>query len=174
MELKVDFENCKLMRKVRLTIGDWSNDGHEKSEYFIYSVNKDVTELREAYKNSCKLTGVQFNHSENYTGLAELDEKMCICVQYEENQPSKKAVDALKAHGIDVDKYFDDIDEEEGTGSFNPEGLAEVIMEFIKLSIPDLQFEEASFKKSKVNRIPPINGWWIDELNVSFGYGLFD
>lgn len=174
MELKVNFENHKLMRKVKLTIGDWSRDGHEKSEYFIYSVNKDVSEIREAYKSSCKLTRVQFNHGENYTGLDKLVEEMCICTEYEDNQLSKKVADVLKSHGINVDIYFDDIDEEEGTGSFNPEGLAELIMEFIKLSIPDLQYKEASFKKSKVDNIPPINGWWNRELNCQFGYGLFD
>jgi hypothetical protein len=52
------------------------------------------------------------------------------------------------------------------------EGFAELIMAFIKISVPDLIWEEASFKRSELKTIEPINGWWNDELNVAFGYGL--
>ncbi len=49
--------------------------------------------------------------------------------------------------------------------------FALLIMEFIKLSLTDLTYEEAYFKKSELKTIPPINGWWNNALN--FGYGLF-
>ena len=54
--------------KVKLTLGDWSNDGHGKYEEIIYKSNYPVSVIRQSYKDSCKLTGVQFNHNEDYTG----------------------------------------------------------------------------------------------------------
>ena len=57
------------MERVKLTIGDWSQDGHNQYEEFVYESNKSVHEIRQAYKDSCKLTGISFNHNEDYTGL---------------------------------------------------------------------------------------------------------
>lgn len=42
------------MSKVKLSIGDWSQDGHNQSEDFVYEVNKTVSEIRQGYKDSCK------------------------------------------------------------------------------------------------------------------------
>ena len=47
------------MRKVKLVIGDWSGDGHGQSEEFVFETNKTVEEIGQAYKDSCKLTGLQ-------------------------------------------------------------------------------------------------------------------
>ena len=46
------------MEKIRVVIGDWSEDGYNQSDEFIYSVNKTQKELQDGYKASCKLTGV--------------------------------------------------------------------------------------------------------------------
>ena len=54
---------------MKLTIGDWSKDGHNRMEHYYLNSNYDVHQVREAYKNSCKKTGVTFNHNEDYTGL---------------------------------------------------------------------------------------------------------
>lgn len=152
------------MGKVRLSIGDWSEDGHNQSEDFVYEVNKTVEEIRQAYKDSCVLTGLQFNYNENYSGLPEHNSygtDRHICTEYEEYEATDLAKEILSEHGLD--------------GNFNGvEGFAELVMGFIKLSLPDLTWEEASFKKSELkNDIPAINGWWNKELNHGFGYGLF-
>ena len=42
-------------------------------------------------------------------------------------------------------------------------------MQFIALSMPeDFKYEFFEIESD------PINGWWNNELNVQFGYGLFD
>jgi hypothetical protein len=41
--------------------------------------------------------------------------------------------------------------------------------EFVKLSLPDLIIN----KIAEDNSIPVINGYWNDNLNVQFGYGLY-
>jgi hypothetical protein len=48
----------------------------------------------------------------------------------------------------------------------------ELILNFIKLSLPGFQWEEASYKRSELRKIPSLNGYG-PELNVQFGYGLY-
>lgn len=158
--------------KVKLTIGDWSEDGHNQYDQFVFEVNKDVSEIRQAYKDSCKLTGYQFNHNQDFTGLNlkwPESESRQICTEYEEYSISDEASEKLLEFGIDV--ISDDSDFVDYT---DPETFANLIMEFIKLSLPDLTWEEASYKNSELRDMAPINGWWNKELNVQFGYGLYD
>ncbi len=152
--------------KVKITIGDWSQDGHEEYDEFVFDSNKTVHEIRQAYKDSCKLTGLQFNYNKNYTGLPEHNSygtDRHICTEYNENEITDLALNILKEHGIDINVDKLDIDV-----------FLKLLIDFIKLSLPDLVLEEAAFKKSELREIPAVNGWWNDELNVGFGYGLYD
>ena len=161
--------------KVKLTIGDLSQDGHNQYDEFVYEVNKSVEEIRQAYKDSCKLVGIQFNRNEKYTGI-KYDWKQSrnyeCCTEYEDSRMRSNIVQKLKAVGFDANKFsLEEVEDEDLY--FDVEGFAEMIMAFIKLSIPDLTYEEAAFKKSELNAMPAINGWWNPELNVQFGYGLY-
>jgi hypothetical protein len=162
--------------KVKLTIGDWSGDGHNQSEDFVFEVNKSVEEIRQAYKDSCKLTGMQFNHNENYTGIKydwQAARNYEICTKYEDGCMRADLVKKLKTFGLDATNFsIEDVEEGEDC-HFDTDTFAELIMEFIKLSLHDLTYEEAAFKKSELKTIPAINGWWNEQLNVQFGYGLF-
>jgi hypothetical protein len=154
------------MGKVKLTIGDWSQDGHNQYEEFVYESNKSVKEIRQAYKDSCKLTGLSFNHNEDYTGLGLRNRNpRQIATEYQEPNLSDLAKEILTEFEIDYTEY------EKETGV---ENFTELLISFIKLSLPDLELEEASFKKSELKSIDAINGWWEQELNVQFGYGLFE
>ena len=160
------------MEKVRLTLGDWSCDGHNISDQFVYFSNKPVKEIQDAYKTSCKLTGLSFNHNEDYTGLnlswnhpETADRK--ICTEYEDSEISPLAKRILMEHGINSDGIL-------ASNDFDPvQSFIEIWIEFVKLSLKDLVLEEVSFKKSELKEIPAINGWWNEELNVQFGYGLY-
>ena len=57
------------MNKMYLVLGDWSGDGHGISEKVLIESNVSAQEIQEAYKASCKLTGVSFNHNNDYTGI---------------------------------------------------------------------------------------------------------
>lgn len=154
--------------RVKLSIGDWSEDGHNEYEQLVYNSNKSVTEIQQAYKDSCKLTGLQFNENTNFTGLKEHGRgsyatKRHICCDYQEPNVSEFARKILEEHNINPKEDY----------SFDAEGFAELIIDFIKLSLPDLVLDEASYKKSELYNIDVINGWWNDNLNVGFGYGLF-
>jgi len=154
------------MNKIRLTIGDWSQDGHNQYEEFVYESNKTVENIKQAYKNSCKLTGLSFNHNEDYTGLnIGYGSERQIATEYGECEISDLAKEILDSFKIDYSDY-----EEEPS----VENFIELLINFIRLSLNDLELKEASFKKSELKNIEPVNGWWNDELNVQFGYGLFE
>jgi hypothetical protein len=157
--------------KFRVVMGDWSSDGHGKSDEFIFEGNYPVSKLRQTYKDSCRLTGVQFNHNQNYTGLndggqygwREMGNRQ-ICTEYEDSCIGRFAYDTLKKFGLEVGQYGDVFDKDQ---------FAKLILNFIKLSLPDFKWEETAFKRSELKNIPPLNGYWNDELNVQFGYGLY-
>ena len=158
--------------KLRITIGDWSDDGHGVSEQFVYDSNKTVKEIQDAYKASCKLTGLQFNHNANYTGLKEHDgygSFRHICTEYEECEISEEALEILTEHGIVINFL-----EKEDSLVLYEDTFLQLLIDFIKLSLPDLELVEAAFKKSELKNIPAVNGWWNKDLNVQFGYGLYE
>jgi hypothetical protein len=164
--------------KVKLVIGDWSSDGHGHHEDVILESNKSVEEIQEAYKKSCKLTGLSFNHNQDFTGLnlnydhPEYSDRK-IAVEYEDCHISELATKILKEHGIDVWEGFDDnvYDKEEDDCPIDGvDHFVELWTKFVKLSLPDLELTVPK----KGDKIPVINGYWDDNLNVQFGYGLFE
>ena len=152
------------MNKMYLVIGDWSQDGHNQSYKVLCESNKTLVEVQEAYKQSCKNTGVSFNHDEDYTDLV-LDHKHTnqVCTEYEENTISEENKKLLIEYGVVFD---DNLDAEDFQEDFE-----NVLLQFIKLADPSMVLN--SMPKEK-DIIPYINGYWDDTLNVQFGYGLFD
>jgi len=59
------------MERFKLILGDWSDDGHGKTETFIVESNKPVDEAREAYFEAVKKTGIDFGEQ--------------VCRDYEDN-----------------------------------------------------------------------------------------
>lgn len=169
-KVKVIFDEC---HELKIVIGDWSEDGHEESEEFGLLSNYDVSKLRKAYKKSCKLTGLTFNHNEDYTGLLEgkYGSWRQLFTEYESCEIEPEACKILEEYGL-IKK--DDWDEENDGGICmpDPEDCADLIMRFIALSMPkDFVY---SFADIGLQKATPINGYWNKELNVQFGYGLFD
>lgn len=166
------------MSKIKIVVGDWSGDGHGKCENVFIETETPIEVLQQGYKDSCKLTGISFNHNEDYTGL-NLDWKhpesgdRKIAVEYESSTISKLAEKILFEHGIDVwdgfDKeYFGESMKEECVYIDGVNHFVELLLKFIKLSVPT--FEWSIIKDDT----PVLNGWWNKELNVQFGYGLFN
>ena len=140
---------------LKLSIGDWSEDGHGICDEVYIESNYDVQAIRKAYKDSCKKTGLTFNHGTNYTGL-DLDEEEWrkIWTEYAESYIDEKATKILAEHGIEE---FNDRNED----------ASRLIMDFISLSMPeDFEYKIVTIEAE------PINGWWNSELNEQFGYGL--
>ena len=153
----------------KLILGDWSDDGHGISKDILFDCNYPVKDIQEAYKNSCKKFGIQFDYNENYIGdsISYGDDRL-VWTEYEENDISSFAYKILvKNHCLD-----NIVVEKLDTGRYYVESINDcgrVIMNFIALSMPD------DFTYTVVEEdYPCINGYWDENLNAQFGYGLFD
>lgn len=152
----------------KLVLGDWSEDGHGISEDFLFECNYDVHKIRQAYKDSCRKLGVTFNYNEDYTGLGlGYGSERQVWIEYGEDGITRTAFEILNQAGC-----FDEIDYYEDGDEYyieEDEDCAKLIMNFISLSMP----EDFTYKLIKQD-YECINGFWNDELNHQFGYGLFD
>jgi len=149
------------MYKMYLVIGDWSGDGHSKYDKVLVHSNKRVEQIQKAYRDSCRLTGVSFHEGEIDYKTWEEDRKFQISTEYESGlEISDEVKEALKKHGLEV-KDCDDIENE-------LEYFTKLWFDFVRLSLPDLKWQNAK------DDIPCINGFWQEELNEIFGYGLYN
>lgn len=164
------------MNRMYLVLGDWSDDGHGKYEKVLLQSNVSVEEIQTAYKNSCKLTGVSFNHNDDYTGKNRNWEdlkKYQICTGYDDAELTQEVFDALAKFGL-TKEILTSFDTEGIMGGdeyyLYKESYTNLWIWFVKLSLPkDTVLEKVSEK----NEIPVINGYWNKNLNVQFGYGLY-
>ncbi|PAD70589.1 hypothetical protein CHH83_01955 [Bacillus sp. 7586-K] len=73
--------------KFSMPIGDWSDDGHGKCDYYTIVSNKSVEEVREIHFKIADVTGI------------ELDR---ICSEYEQNYIYVDLLEDLKELGFDA------------------------------------------------------------------------
>lgn len=155
--------------KMYLVLGDWSGDGHSQSDKILVETNHPVEDIQQAYKDSCKFTGVEFNHNESYTGITrnwEERKKYSVCTEYGSSRMSKEVYDILSKYDGFFDLYIKGYN---GEYYVPYEGYADLWFWFVKLSLPDLDYNFIP----EDNSIPYINGYWNKNLNVQFGYGLY-
>ena len=102
--------------------------------------------VRQAYKESCKLTGLTF--SGNYMDVPSSQhdyEKRFICCIYEENKLTPFQREILKTFNCPFEQFLEEAEhctaDQDDYWNVYPQGLAKMIMWFISLSIPDLEFE---------------------------------
>lgn len=148
-----------MKNKYKWVIGDWSDDGHGKSQNIIFETNHDIANIQVAYIQSCKLTGVAFHHGpdEGMTSFPEI--KYRILEEYDDPSIPDEVIEVFKSHGLCREyseiKYL------------SPSELGSILCWFISLSLDDFKY------KIIKDEVLPINGWW-GKLNHQFGYGLFD
>lgn len=168
-----------------LVLGDSSSDGHSQSDKILLKSNRSVADIQEAYKSSCKLTGVSFNHNQNYTGIVRSsneESEYQIATEYERSGIPSKALEVLCKFGfrkkfIESNKYeFDELEEtlKYGDDLVTVDSIQDFFVDvwiwFVKLSLKDTDVLEVV---TEIDTIPHINGHWDKNLNVQFGYGLY-
>lgn len=157
---------------VHLTIGDWSEDGHGHYEKHHYEVNYPAESIQQAYKNSCEELGIQFNHNENYMGTEPKTVYDQILTEYGNNTLRPNEIKILRDANILTDQFLEyrNLVETDDHHIILTEtkDVADIIMKFISYSMPNDFF----YRYHQIESTP-INGWW-DDLNVQFGYGIFD
>lgn len=138
-------------KRFKLVVGDWSSDGHEKTEDVYFMINvKTVKDVEKAYAVGTKKLG--------------FDLKNDCCAEYEDNKISDDQVVKLKASGIDLKAAFnfddaDDDPDEEDFQFMDPQTFAHLYMFIAKLGDPKLEFTQVNTDR-------------IERINVG-GYGLF-
>ncbi len=135
-----------------LSIGDWSNDGHGKSEDFIVMSNTPVECVREAHYRIPETTGICFE---------------ALCSEYEENFIDDKNTEALKALGFE----FKD---QTGLGEqvMCPEEMARLWVFLLMKADPSLHLELKPEEK-----LPTLHFYGSDSKGrhiAQIGYGVFD
>jgi hypothetical protein len=157
-----------------LVIGDWSDDGHCMSDEVKVRVNRTVLEVQETYKKACLVTGVEFNHNEDFTDRSRDWKKrrlFQVCTSYQDSlsHMTPQVMDALEEHGIDR-QFLNDIKQ----GGYIVE-FVKLWFRFCQIVDPALEWnEDFSTQQEGTAPTPVINGYWNPNLNVQFGYGLYD
>lgn len=142
-----------------MNVGDWSLDGHEHNVEVDFTSSHPANELKDAYKESVRLTGVTFNHTETWGAVDPVE----VCTEYEESTLSHKAIGILEEFGFD----FGDEDDKYDFG-YKSEEFAKLILWFIGLSLENFEYEIVVHPRKTY-----LNGLWDKDLNEAFGYGLF-
>lgn len=155
---------------IKVPVGDWSNDGHEKCEDYYITANYPIEDMQQAYKDTCKKIGLQLNHTDNYTGIEGATRHRSwrvLLAEYREQGITMEAWNILQEHGFDMLGDID-IEEENDMAYFYPHDVFNLFMWFVSYSMPDdFKYEEFTIKAK------PLIGYWCD-LNHQIGYGVFD
>lgn len=102
-------------KKVKLIVGDYSGDGHEKTYTRVIESNLTSDQMIEAYKAACVIIGMDFCQD--------------VCSEYEEMEPDEEEIATLAQVGIslDVDEF----------GWLSPEGFLDAYLQIVKLGNPN-------------------------------------
>lgn len=162
-----------------ITIGS-DCSGHGKHDVFVLESNHSLLDMVDAYKNTCKLIGLQISGGEDYTGVGGSQ----LCSEYQECTASKQDYDQFLKFGIDLQQYSTDIVDTKSLDRYvylnNPQLFMDLVIDFIKLSLPSLTCEEAYFKNSELNKYDAYGNALIEEItnrrdiDIQFGYGIYD
>lgn len=139
-----------MMYKFRLSIGDWSGDGHCFHEDFVVASNMPVEFVREVHYKIKDRTGIQIED---------------ICSEYEEDKIEPEIVQALSEMGF---KFEDNTEMDEGT--ISPEEMARIWIFLLQKTEPTLRLEIIP------DDLPTLHFSGIDKQgrHIGFvGYGLF-
>jgi hypothetical protein len=161
--------NKKNMKyKHRIVIGDWSKDGHEQSEFFTFQCTHDQPEIKKAYLAACKKCKVSL-HYQDHKHPSRMKGITPVCGRYEDSSIPAPQLQALKDLGVNLDfreTEFHQNNDGKDELCCSPQDIANLFFAMVKTQIPGLEYKMVEENK-------PINGFWSEDFNFSFGYGCF-
>lgn len=139
--------------KFQIPIGDWSDDGHGKCQYFTASSFKSFEDVCRAYEKAKEKFKDDDFSPESF------------CNEYESSSVDPKTIDLMKKHGF----YTDDMGDFE---DFYVDEMADFVVWFINQGDPELKV------KLEVDPVPCLNNWQYSKIVKGktldqFGYGMF-
>ena len=138
------------MYKFRLSIGDWSGDGHCFHKNFTVASNMPVEFVREVHYKMKERTGIQIEG---------------ICSEYEDDKIESEMVQALSEMGFEFGDTIDTND-----GAISPEEMARIWIFLLQKTEPTLRLEIVT------DDIPTLHFCGVDNHGRHIGlvgYGLF-
>lgn len=160
--LKVDNEKKlanKYSQTYRLTIGDYSCDGHSYYADLAIKTNVSISEIAAAYRKSCENSGVNFHENG-------------ICTEAYDSQLSEEEIIKLNEYGIDPLEFMEEMYDDE-YGFEEVDDFALLILAFIKKEL-DFEYEIIEVSDSIMEKIEGINGFnGALSPGFGFGYGLY-
>ena len=165
-----------------ITIGDWSQDGHNSYDVFRYFASHPIPEQQDAYELTSQKTGLRLAGHDT-------ENPHYICVEYKDNLIGAYHIELLRRHAqIDNSRMGDC-----GPYGFYPDAtqMAEFTLWFISVSLPGFSYERLAKAQTKkwdaVEKYMDhtgwieaaaegkiFNGWWSPRLNEQIGYGIYD
>lgn len=135
---------------VTLVLGDWSDDGHGKTDIVIINSNLDAKELMTAYKKASKK--LKFNFIND------------VATEYEDSLLPREGLQTLIDNGLDLKTVFDtDYDlkeaqkvlegkesEEDGVSLWTDSYTA-IFLFIVKLGNPEFEFRFTDSEESQIN-----------------------
>ncbi len=122
------------MHTINLVVGDWSRDGHEKTETIQVKSSLTLAELNAAYALGSR--------------RVEFDLSAEVAKEYEDDFMLKQHIDMLAIHGIVCEDYNES--EDDGVG-LDPELFATLFMKIAQLGNCNLLFEFVDDSTSTIN-----------------------
>lgn len=149
--------------RYKISIGDWSNDGHGKYEDFIIESNVDYKEIIAAYKKACEASGVSLHEGKGTSKYTVL------CSEYEQHAVPHDAFEKLATIGIKL-MEFCDCDhtqpyDEAGEYTGYPSGFVQLFLAMAKTQLPDFKYGLVDDDIITINQ--------TDGFREFMGYGLF-
>lgn len=142
---------ANLEHTITLTVGDWSGDGHDKTDVIVFKTNKTANEIEQSYHAAVKMTNLDLKaQCKDYEDSQFKPEFVKACMEIFANQP-----DAMALFGDEDSSYV----EEGGDMYVESEQFAELYLFIARMMLSDLEWQVQSNDYSK-------------NINVG-GYGLF-
>lgn len=144
------------MNKIKIEIGDWSGDGHGISEIVEITANRTIDDLKQLYKKSCELTGLQFTTNGDESGRNRNWEEMSkwkVLQEYQEDKITEFQKNEFAKYGIEIN----DLD-----FSYKTEKFTKLFLNFLSLSDEEFRWVLTPEKQQEKT------------LQLFIGYGIYD
>lgn len=142
-----------------IVIGDWSGDGHDRKEKYVFRATHDRDDIINGYKRAAQTIGLALE--DESPGIR------AILHRYEDQYISATDQATLANAGIDL-TLLSEYEEAESDMELwlTPSDVAVLFLEFVRSQTPGFKYEIVDAPRS-------INGYWQDDFNVHIGYGVF-
>jgi len=113
---------------VDLIVGDWSSDGHGRTEKISIKSNLNKSQIQDAYKKGVEISGVNLEQ---------------VCCEYEGTKVPREIYEKLTTAGMYNDDVFENEIDEDGDGDLyiNAQDFAFIYLFLVELGNPTFRYK---------------------------------